>query len=235
MSVVVIGAGLAGLAAASRLHQAGVEVLVLEARDRVGGRVWSSQLENGEVVELGGEWIDSSQTTITDLAADLGLGLVDTKQDFISRDLIGGPMIPESDHADLADRVMEVLEGLGDRLDEVTMAEVLAATGGTGPAMTVLVSRLTGTFGVPLDQVWAAEMNEEFGMAQGSGYVRIDGGNDRIAQEMAVSLDVRLDTTVTSVGRPATGRWSPLRRARWGPTPWWWQSPYRCCEPLGSW
>ena len=54
---VVIGAGLAGLAAADELRRAGAEVIVLEARDRVGGRVWSRTLDNGAVVEMGAEFI----------------------------------------------------------------------------------------------------------------------------------------------------------------------------------
>lgn len=53
-SVVVAGAGLAGLTAAYRLTRAGHSVTVLEARDRVGGRVRSVTLENGAVGELGG-------------------------------------------------------------------------------------------------------------------------------------------------------------------------------------
>jgi monoamine oxidase len=205
MSVLVVGAGFAGLAAARRLTVAGVEVVVLEARHRVGGRVWSHRLHNGEVVELGGEWIDSSQSILTGLAAELGLGLVDTGQDFISRDLLGGPEVPESAHRELAQRVMTVLADLGPAIEEATMADVLVATGVTGPAMTVLVSRLSGTFGVPLDQVGAEEMDEEFGMAQAARYLRIEGGNDRVAKEMAVSLDVRLDTPVTSVGQAGRG------------------------------
>jgi monoamine oxidase len=55
--VVVVGAGFAGLAAALDLHDHGLSVVVLEARDRVGGRVLSVELENGEVAELGAEWI----------------------------------------------------------------------------------------------------------------------------------------------------------------------------------
>jgi monoamine oxidase len=205
MSVLVVGAGFAGLAAARRLEEAGVGFTVLEARDRVGGRVWSHRLPNGEVAELGGEWIDSSQTVLTDLASGLGLTLVDTRQDFICRDLIGGPEIPEEEHAALAERVMEVLASLANRLEQTSMAEVLAASGRTGPAMTVLVSRLTGTFGVPLDQVGAAEIAEEFGMVQGSRYVRVEGGNDRVAEEIAAGLDVRLGTVVRSVSQDRRG------------------------------
>ena len=57
MRVAVVGAGFAGLAAAELLARNGVEVVVLEARDRVGGRVWSRRLENGAVVEMGAEFI----------------------------------------------------------------------------------------------------------------------------------------------------------------------------------
>jgi monoamine oxidase len=142
---------------------------------------------------------------LTELASGLGLNLVDTRQDFISRDLIGGPDISEAEHSALAHRVMEVLGSLGNRLEKTSMAEVLAATGRTGPAMTVLVSRLTGTFGVPLDQVGAAEMAEEFGMVQGWRYLRVEGGNDRIAKEMAAGLDVRLGVAVRSVSQDRKG------------------------------
>ena len=55
MRAVVVGAGLAGLVAADELARGGAQVVVLEARSRVGGRVWSQTLPNGAVVEMGAE------------------------------------------------------------------------------------------------------------------------------------------------------------------------------------
>jgi putrescine oxidase len=73
--VLVVGAGLAGLAAARDLHRAGVDVLVLEARDRPGGRVEQATLPDGRVVQLGGELVGEFHTSYLELVAELGLTL----------------------------------------------------------------------------------------------------------------------------------------------------------------
>ncbi len=75
-TVTVIGAGLAGLSAAYDLHRAGWNVTVLEARDRVGGRVYSLRgFSNGLVAEAGGEFIEESHTRMLALAKQFGLQL----------------------------------------------------------------------------------------------------------------------------------------------------------------
>ncbi|NYJ08222.1 flavin monoamine oxidase family protein [Petropleomorpha daqingensis] len=71
--VVVVGAGLAGLSAARRLAAAGRSVVVLEARDRVGGRTLNHPLPGGHVADLGGTWIGPTQNAVAALAAELGL------------------------------------------------------------------------------------------------------------------------------------------------------------------
>lgn len=76
--VVIVGAGLAGLVAARRLMAAGVRPLVLEARDRVGGRLLNHGIGDGKVVEVGGQWIGPTQERIAALAAELGVGTFPT-------------------------------------------------------------------------------------------------------------------------------------------------------------
>ncbi|MER5462261.1 NAD(P)/FAD-dependent oxidoreductase [Streptomyces sp. NPDC002668] len=74
--VIVLGAGLAGLAAARDLAAAGAHVLVLEARERVGGRVEQTTLPDGRLVQLGGEVVGRAHTSYLTLAAELGLTLI---------------------------------------------------------------------------------------------------------------------------------------------------------------
>ena len=72
--VVVIGGGIAGLTAATELAAAGTDVAVLEARDRVGGRTWNTEI-GGEANELGGQWVAPYQSAMHELLADLEIEL----------------------------------------------------------------------------------------------------------------------------------------------------------------
>lgn len=71
--VAIVGAGISGLTTALRLHEAGRSVVVLEARDRVGGRTLNEPLGDGKVVELGGQWAGPGHTAIRGLAAECGI------------------------------------------------------------------------------------------------------------------------------------------------------------------
>ncbi|HMS97594.1 MAG TPA: NAD(P)/FAD-dependent oxidoreductase [Saprospiraceae bacterium] len=76
-SVIVIGAGFAGLAAAKKLREQGLAVTVLEARSRIGGRVFSHQPSTATdaVIELGAEWVGISHDRVIDLCNEMGLTL----------------------------------------------------------------------------------------------------------------------------------------------------------------
>ncbi len=76
--VLVVGAGLAGLTAARDLLAAGRSVLVLEARDRVGGRIVNQEIGDGKIVEMGGQWAGPTQDRVLALAGELGIGTFPT-------------------------------------------------------------------------------------------------------------------------------------------------------------
>src|SRR5262249_49494382 len=70
--VCVVGGGFAGLAAALRLKQAGANVVLLEARNRPGGRTWTMPLRAGGWIDLGGQWVGPTQDRFYALIREMG-------------------------------------------------------------------------------------------------------------------------------------------------------------------
>jgi monoamine oxidase len=81
VDVAIVGGGFAGLTAAYRLSQQGKSVVVLEARDRVGGRVWNHDLGGGEHSERGGTFVGPTQDRLLAIAKELEVGIFNTYND----------------------------------------------------------------------------------------------------------------------------------------------------------
>src|SRR5664279_1191150 len=156
MRVAVVGAGLAGLACAVDLVRADIDVTVYEARDRVGGRVWSDVMPDGSPFERGGEFIETGYDHMLRRAAEYGLAVVPQGFEFAAREVrLDGrshpSLLPEA-----ADAVARALQALGDRAADVSAAQALARAQLDATARTALTCRLEGTYTVELERVSAA-------------------------------------------------------------------------------
>lgn len=125
--VVIIGAGPSGLSAARTLQAAGKEVVVLEARDRVGGRTWTNHID-GQMYELGGQWISPDQTALLALVEEMGKETYPRYREGDSvyiapdgtRTVYSGDMFPveESTQAEMQ-RLIDTLDELAARIGPV--------------------------------------------------------------------------------------------------------------------
>jgi monoamine oxidase len=197
MKVAVVGAGLAGLVAADELQRAGEEVVVLEARDRVGGRVWSRELENGAVVEMGAEFILPGNTAIVELVERFGLGLWDKGMRYGRREPRGGPPVSAEE---LAHAVDEVGRAVDDDAPDVSARELLEQLEIAPGAREALLARVEISSANSADVVAARDM---------AGIAHVDdkpapsiaGGNQRLPLALAEALGsaVRLRSPVERI------------------------------------
>ena len=196
----VVGAGFAGLAAALDLHDAGTSVTVLEARERVGGRVLSVELENGEIAELGAEWIMPDDDVLRATIDRLALTASEAGIDYLRREPRGRAAVPMAE----LDAFLEAADGhlAASPADRSSMGAMLDAVPGDDRARAVAKARLQGTFASDLDRVaWRAGWHA--GTAEppsrpSTGAWR--AGNGSIADAIAGLLpDVRLGVRATGV------------------------------------
>ncbi len=147
--VVVVGAGVAGLGAARDLVAAGRPVVVLEARDRIGGRVWSVDMGDA-VVDLGGSWLHGLRDNpLTRITESLGIELVPTDyEDALLFDSNGAP-VPWVRLGDQYEAVGELLDGS-------------RSTRSMAPAVEQLRSNFSGDNRRFLEYVLASEIDHWF-------------------------------------------------------------------------
>ena len=229
--MVVIGAGLAGLRAATDLVAAGRDVLVLEARDRVGGRVWTHRFANGQYAERGAEFVDTEHREVIALVAELGLGLADVTSghDPARRLLdVGGRATPFALHHSLAGELRRweaALDELaacvdpddpvagpdGVRLDAAPLSALIAALD-LGLMARVAIGREIRTEFMlgpdEISQLFAGWMTALHRRSPGGREAhRIAGGNDQLATLLAAAIAdrIRLGAPVDLVD-PDSGR-----------------------------
>ena len=199
VNVVVVGAGFAGLAAALDLHDAGLSVTVLEARERVGGRVLSVELENGEIAELGAEWIMPDDDVLGATIDRLGLTASEAGIDYLRREPRGRAAVPIAE----LDAFLEAADAhlAASAADGSSMGAMLDAVPGDDRARAVAKARLQGTFASDLDRVaWRAGWHAGRLAADPAIYRRMERGNGSIADAAARLLpDVRVGVRATSV------------------------------------
>ena len=173
--VLIIGAGIAGLTAGYRLRQAGIPIRIIEAQNRIGGRMYSLRnfFADGQVCELGGELIDTNQTHIQSLAQELGIPLDDlSKDDAVVKDVFYFDGVVHSERevveafVPVARQVSAALATLGadpdvgyrsatpaaSALDRMTITQWLDKAGVSGWFRRLLDVAYTTEYGLPVDR-----------------------------------------------------------------------------------
>jgi monoamine oxidase len=201
MRTVVVGAGLAGLVAADELSRAGAEVVVLEARSRVGGRVWSQTLENGSVVEMGAEYVLPGNTAIRELADQFGLGFWDKGMRYGRRDPRGGI---GTSHDELAAAMSIAERELADgRHEDESVDDFLDSIDIPDGAREAILARVEISCANTADRVAAAGL---LGVAHidDDPSPSVAGGNQRLPLALAEELGSAIHLS------------SPVRAIEWG-------------------
>ncbi|RZQ64644.1 flavin monoamine oxidase family protein [Amycolatopsis suaedae] len=168
VDVAVVGAGLSGLVAAYRLRQADADVVVLEAKNRVGGRLLTSPTAAGAGVDSGGSWVGPGQHAVLGLLDELGIGLVPQFADGVNLLRVRGrthryrgdiPRLRPHEMLDLGraqwalDRIARRLgappwpPALAARLDEQTLGSWMRRKVRTAAARLVLDTATAASFG----------------------------------------------------------------------------------------
>lgn len=202
VDAVIIGAGVAGLACGSRLRQHGTSVVVLEARDRVGGRIQTLRLPGVSPIELGAQVIHGERAATWDIvrAAKLRVEPIARPDNFVVR--MAGEIRAVGDLARAGMRApWSIADELTRRSDEDRAAtEVLDHLGVRGRTRAMTLEWLAQTWaGDPARLSVTGMRSRERQWRSGTGEFVVVDGYDTVPGHLAAGLDIRLNAPVTTV------------------------------------
>jgi monoamine oxidase len=215
-SAIVVGAGLAGLAVARELQRNGRQVVVLEGRDRVGGRIWASRLWRNTAVDLGSSWISGSKNNpISRLADEFKIPAIYTSTRGISLHDPGGRAVPPHDRDRIEGNLKTLLAGIEkdrSRLSpDVSLGQALDLAAAKAGMSDEERSNLTYALESGIRLPFAADERDLSAKCQGMN-ARFAGedalfpdGFDQITGGLARGLDIRLRHVVSSIAHDSGG------------------------------
>ena len=202
VDVIVIGAGIAGLAAAQRLVELGYETIVLEADSVPGGRIktdWSLDAP----FEVGAGWIHGPDgNPVSDLAEAVDAGPFITDDDNFLVFTANGDEVPDDEISNGYKRLQDLYAAIDDAFDnDMALSKAIARIGGkmnSDPILNWMTSAYTEfSTGGPIEKLSGYYFDED-GVYPGDDVV-LTKGYDTIIKKMAGALDIRLNTRVTSI------------------------------------
>jgi monoamine oxidase len=207
-NVAIIGAGLAGLCAATELAESGADVTVFEARDRVGGRLWTAPLLiNGEevLIERGGEFFLHGYSSAQSQLDKYGLKLADTGMSYYVREPIDAPGITAQTIMDAGKLAVAARDAAAD--ESLSAEDIITRIDATPEVIEALRGRIEISTAVLANEVWSQALTAAASFEPLPSY-RVVGGNDSLPKAMAATLGsrVRLNTPVTEVRNLDDGR-----------------------------
>ena len=188
LRVAVIGAGFAGLAAAEELARNGLAVAVFEARDRVGGRVWSRELSGGGLIELGAEFVEPHDGLLAATVERLGSRLCNRGIAYGDREPRGGIGV---DRLTLLAAIETVQLALRDRpasARPLSVAAFLRSLPLDPGAAEAIASRIQVTFADEPEAIDASMLRGSGASFSGELSFSVEHGNQSVALKLALPL-----------------------------------------------
>jgi len=202
--IVIVGAGAAGIAAARLLKDAGVEIAIVEARERIGGRAWTDTESIGVAWDRGGSWLHSSDINpLVSIARKLGIAVTADEAPFaLFRDgkRVEAAVI-EALKA-LLGRAYDELAEAGERRLDIAAYDALSAETRTDPLFPLVAGEIEGFEGVELEHY--SVLDSHHYIEEGPDFV-IPSGYGALINRLGQDLPVELGVTVRRIDWSGAG------------------------------
>jgi monoamine oxidase len=218
--IIVIGAGIAGLSAASNLEKQGKKVIILEARERIGGRIWTNRSWNNLSLDLGASWIHGTKNNpITELVQNFNIKTTGTNYDSHSLYDEDGRLLTETQQDKIQTRFDKLLDSINNyrtklaksNVEDISLQQAFEMLLATRKLSAKELSELNYSINSVVEHEYATDI-ADLSLYHWDQDEELEGGDaffpngyDQIIKVLAEGLDIRLNHVVQKVEYSSKG------------------------------